>query len=106
LYTDQPGENFNALDLFEIAAKFKVQQIKTSCEEIVIDYIKDFPAIEALKLGNVHGSDIVVDAAFNEIQLMYPDLKFDERLKKNPDRVTKMIETKQNYHKAMKALNS
>jgi len=89
-----------------IAARFKVQHVKTLCEEIVIRNIDDFDALEAFKLGHTHDSKKMVDIAFNEIKLMYPDIRLEEKLKNNLDRVIKIVEAKQLFDNTVEELNS
>ncbi|CRK99781.1 CLUMA_CG013089, isoform A, partial [Clunio marinus] len=78
LYTDEieKEENSNLLQLFSLAAKFKVENLMTILEGIIINGLSNDNAIEIFELACRFNCDGLKTSAFKVIQSM-----FDEPLK-------------------------
>jgi len=103
LYTGEIKRECNALEMLKIAAVYKVSEIKSHFERIVSKDIKNYDAMEVINVGNFHGSQVLVDAAFEELKRIHPDLKLSDnlKLKNNPGVLQKIIDTKIAYNESI-----
>lgn len=72
-YTNEFESTGNALELFSLASNFNVIELKTVYEKMVISSLNEGNALTALKLGNLHESLPIVEAAFYKIKKIIPD---------------------------------
>lgn len=100
MYTLEVESDDNALELFELAAKFDVPELKSMYEQIVIKNMNSDTAIKALKLGNCHKSDVMVDAAFDNIKTEYPKSITSRGLKRKPEAIEDILNLKETIKKA------
>lgn len=95
LYTrESPGEE-NAMEVFALAAKYDVANLKSTCEKIVVDNIDETNAIAVLTLGNLYESEDMMSEAFDEIKFHHCDLKLGNNLKRKPENIKELIRAKQ-----------
>jgi BTB/POZ domain len=94
LYSGDIFRDENALEVFKLAMSFDVPKVQHFCEAIMIRDMNPQIAIEAFKIAAHYGLDDLFDAAFDEIKQMFPDIKFHDALKKQPQTVLLMIEKK------------
>lgn len=92
LYTLEVKEEEYALKLFRLASKLDVTQLKPVLEAIIIKKINGRNAMEALRIGNRHKSNRIIDAAFARIQASAPRTITSDSLKRKPDLVKKALE--------------
>lgn len=93
-YTGEIGNEANALEVFDLAAKFNVQKLKATCERKVLKKVNESNALEVFTLGHLHGSNVMKRKAFAEIKKMFPEFKLDADLINQPDKLKKLIEAK------------
>lgn len=96
LYSGELRDEKNAMELFAIASKYDVGQLKTIAENIVLNNIDCLNAIEVFGLGHLHESEKLQTAAFNEIKKMFPELKLNDYLIKTPEKLEKLVEARRN----------
>jgi hypothetical protein len=58
----------NAIELFELAAKYDVDDLKALTEKMMLNNLRKSNAFEILTLGNLYSSDDLKHAAFNKIE--------------------------------------
>jgi hypothetical protein len=92
MYTGEVNGSI-AMDLFTIADKYDVDNLKSRCEKIILYNINDSNALEIIHFGHHHSLDELERAAFNRIKKMFPEIKFsDELIKKKPEDLKEIIE--------------
>lgn len=94
LYSGEIFRDENALEVFKLAYSFNVPKVQHFCEAIMIRDMSPTIAIEAFRIAAQYGLDELFDAAFDEIKKMFPDIKFHDALKKQPQTVLLMIQKK------------
>lgn len=87
----------NAVEVFVLAAKYNVADLKSIAEEAILFNIEEEICLEVLELANLHGSEVLMNQAFDYIQLAFPDIKFDKTLMHRPEAIKKRIKAKQEY---------
>jgi BTB/POZ domain/Leucine rich repeat len=106
LYTGEINEDRNrdALDLYSLAATFGVAELKSACEVIVLRDINEEDAFKALTVGNLHNSQEIIDEAFHKIKEKYPETEFRDELKRDPERIRKIIEAVEEFRKSIEGI--
>jgi BTB/POZ domain len=100
IYTLEVEEEENAMKLFELATKFDVPELKSIYEEVIIQNMSPANACDALKLGNMHKSDAIINAAFAKIKSQNPESIKSENLKRKPEDVEKILNLQEIIKKA------
>ncbi|CRK99763.1 CLUMA_CG013012, isoform A [Clunio marinus] len=107
LYTgDIEIEGSNLLELFTLAAKFKVENLMTIVEEMNTDDLNDDNAIEIFELACRFDCDGMKTSAFGVIQLMFDEPLKDE-LMNQPEVVKNLVKANSmigNYEKCIESL--
>jgi BTB/POZ domain/Leucine rich repeat len=81
------------MDLYSLACKFQAGFQMEVYEEYVIDSLDEENAVKALKIGNLYGSESVIDAAFAKIKSVYGKSIKSNDLKHKPDVVEEIIKS-------------
>jgi len=93
IYTKAAPENAtNAMELYELAAKYEVPCLFSIAEDLILDSINNENAYEVLVLGNLHNNDDLKDAAFDEVKSLFTDVELPESLKNRPDDLKLLID--------------
>lgn len=100
LYLGQIYLDSNALDLYNLACTFNVEDLKHAYEELAITQVNKHNAVHALKIANLYKSEKLGEVAWKTINLMLPDT-LDDRLKLNPGRIEKILEAFMTYKKLL-----
>lgn len=104
MYTGElPGE-LNAIELYALAVKYELPELKSICEQMVIERLDESNALEVFDLGNRHGSQQLKALAFNEIKSMFPEATLNNDLVNHPDKLKELVEAKCKYYSIL--LNS
>jgi Leucine-rich repeat (LRR) protein len=82
LYTGKIQDKSNAMQLFELADKYDVQQLKAIAEQTILRNVNDQNSMEVLSFGNLHNSEKLKRKAFSTIGKMFPEIL---NLKDNPE---------------------
>lgn len=97
LYTGEIRDKANAMNLYAIAAKYDVQQLKTVCSEIILRNLDTTNAFEIYGLGHLHNENDMKMMALSEIKSMFPDIELDDELINQPKNLKELIEIKRQY---------
>lgn len=92
LYTARIPDECNAMELFAIASKYDVSQLKKICQEYVLKNLNESNALDVLNLGNLYCSEEMIQNAFNAIVKKYPDISFPDHSKNSPNIVKEALE--------------
>jgi len=93
IYTKTAPESAaNAMELYELAAKYEVKSLLTIAEDVILKNINNENAYEVLVLGNLHNNEYLKDDAFKELKNLFTDVKLSENLKDRPDDVKLLID--------------
>jgi Leucine-rich repeat (LRR) protein len=91
LYTGKVTNFINALEVISLACTFDAQELKQVYEDLSSQWVNDGNALEALKVGNVQGSQKIIDVAFGKLKEKFPNEIKSDVLKKNPEIVEKIL---------------
>jgi BTB/POZ domain len=94
LYNGEVPREENAMELFAIAARYKVSQLKEICEMAVLRNINDSNAIEVFVLGHSFSSEELKKASFEAIKKMFPELKLQDSLMDTPEKLNALYEAR------------
>ncbi|CRL01862.1 CLUMA_CG015451, isoform A [Clunio marinus] len=103
LYTDEIEEKVevsNLLELFSLAAKYKVENLMRIVEGMIIDDLYVDNAIEIFELACRYDCDKMKTSAFEFIQSIFVEPLKDE-LMNQPEVVKELIEAKRNFDSMM-----
>jgi BTB/POZ domain len=94
LYTGEISSEVHSFELFALASKLKVHELKSLTEEMILNDLDDTNAYKVFTLGHRYESETIKNAAFEEIRKMFPDKKLADDLVENLDKVKELIEMK------------
>jgi Leucine-rich repeat (LRR) protein len=100
LYSLEVESEGNAMELFELAAKFNIPELKSIYEKVAIKNISSSNALEVLKFGNTYKSDAMIEAAFDKIKSQNPGSIKSNALKRKPDDVEMIVNLQNSIKKA------
>lgn len=98
LYTGVVKDYINGTELFTLACKYDVPDLKEICENIILENVDDSNAMEILNLGHLYCSKNLKRAAFTEIEALV-GLDIEESFIDNPQKLQELVD-------AVKKLNS
>jgi BTB/POZ domain len=96
-YTGEIQDARNAMEIFELAAKYDILKLKLIAEIIVFRQVEENNAMQILELANLYKSENLKNKAFTEIKKMFPKTALQPELKDKPDDVKELIEAKRNF---------
>jgi hypothetical protein len=96
IYTGELSEKFNTKEVFALAAKFKIEALKSYCEEIILQELDPSNAFKVFNLGQRYSSDEMKRQAFEEIKKMFPLIDLHENLINMPEEMKKVEDMIQN----------
>lgn len=73
-YSSRVRNRAYAMELLVLATEFKVHDLKSACEEIVMETLNPDTAWEIFNFAIAHKSDVLGKAAFGKITKKYPDI--------------------------------
>lgn len=98
LYTGAVKDYINGTELFTLACKYDVPDLKEICENIILENIDSTNAMEIFNLGLLHCCEKLKRAAFTEIEA-FVGFDIDEGLIDNPQKLQELVD-------ALKKMNS
>ena len=104
LYSESIRHKENAFHLFQLAVIFGVPDLKSDCEEILMENISEDNALEIYNLAQTHKVHDIAKAAFKEIQKKVPELS--DSSFNNPELVRNITETKEKLDEFLKRQRS
>lgn len=103
IYTGEIAEESDdALELFAIANKYDVADLKAISMELVLENITDANAYKSLTFGNLYSSEEIKRAAFSKIKTMFPAVKLNDSLMNKPEELKILFDAKHNYESMLK----
>jgi hypothetical protein len=101
IYTGETSDEFNVYEVFALAAKFKIEKLKSGCEKMILHKIAQSEAFKVFNLGNRYSSIDLKRGAFEVIKKMFPSIKLPESWIDQPKEINKLEETYRNLaHRA------
>ena len=95
LYTGKlPENNESSMEIFELASKMKVLELKNAMEKIVLTQLDEENAWKVFLLAHKYKSSQLKRAAFNEIKKKFPDRKLPDEMTEDFSSVQQIIELK------------
>lgn len=91
LYTGVVKDYINGTELFTLACKYDVADLKDICENIILENVDDTNAMEILNLGHLHCCEKLKQAAFTEIEALV-GFDIDESLIDNPQKLQELVD--------------
>lgn len=68
LYTGEVKNRENALKLFSLACIFKVEELRSIYEKIIIQNVNKMNAAEVMEIGKIYNSNEIIEASWAEIE--------------------------------------
>lgn len=100
LYTGVVKDYINGTELFTLACKYDVPDLKEICENIILENLDGTNAMEVFNLGHLHCCGKLKQAAFTEIEcLLGFDLK--ESLLDDPQKLQELLDALKNMNSLM-----
>ena len=103
MYTGQIPDPKNAAEIFAIAIKFEISDLKTIAEALAVKNVNEDNAMEIFKLGHRHNSEKMKKTAFEVIKELLDAPELDDDLINEPEKVEKLAEAKRNYEEIKKS---
>jgi BTB/POZ domain/Leucine rich repeat len=101
-YTGEIQNARNAMEIFELAAKYDIPKLQSIAEKMVLRQVDEQNAVHILELANLYKSENLKDKAFTEIKKMFPKTALQPELKDKPDYVKQLVEAKRDFEKKIK----
>jgi BTB/POZ domain len=105
LYTGEVENEKNALEIFALACKYQVEDVKKVYEKIVIKYFDQQDPVEVFKVGNRHKSSEMVKISFAKLKEMFPNEIQSDDLEFEPERVIEIVNTVYRFGAEIQQLN-
>lgn len=64
----------NKMEMFELASEFDVQELKSTCEKMILENSGEFRAIDLFNLGHTYASEALKKSAFAQIKTIFPEI--------------------------------
>lgn len=96
IYTGQLDDATNAMDVYELASKYDIPDLKSRTETLILFNIDESNAIEVFAFAHLHNSDDIKQVAFRRLQLTFPGANLDERLMEQPEELKDIVEALKN----------
>jgi hypothetical protein len=89
------------MELFAIASKCDVNELKTIAEEKILRNIEPTNALEVFNLAHLYDSQTLKNEVFNEIKEMFPEVPLNKSLMEQPESLKKLIELKRSMEEVL-----
>lgn len=100
-YSDDVGDEINAMEVFELSTVFEVATLKATCTERILATLSKANALEVFNLSHLHNSDQLRREAFKFIQQIIPEVPGS--MIHNPDSVNKLLAAKSEFEAILEA---
>jgi BTB/POZ domain/Leucine rich repeat len=104
LYTSEILSELNAMELFALASKYDVPDLRALSEKFILNALDESNALEILTLGNLYHSEEMIENSFDAIKLN-PELHLIANLRTRPDSVIEIVEAKRKRDEKIAAAN-
>lgn len=94
VYTGKIPDVSDVWDVFTIAVKYNVENLKTVCETIILDNVDESNALEICCLAYLYDLEDIKLLAISELSSMFPELLLSHHFIENPSYVKRVIEAK------------
>lgn len=104
IYTRKTPEEANMIDVFTLASKWRISDLKSFSEEKLMRKLDQSNALKVFELAHRFGSERLKNSAFEEIKIMLGEPDLPESLMNSDDKLRKLVESKRNYESMLKSL--
>lgn len=105
LYTGSVPDDINVMELFALASKYNISNLKTLSEEAILKNLRKKNALEVFYLGHLYSSDEMKRAAFQTIKRMFPGEPLSENLASKPEALKEYVDAAKSFEKLRKNIN-
>lgn len=102
LYTGRIPDITNVMDLYVMADKYAVENLKAISRENIMNNIIEENANEVFRFGHKHSDVDIKKRSFAVIKKMFPGKSMGDELMDNPEHLRKMIEAKRSHESTIK----
>jgi BTB/POZ domain/Leucine rich repeat len=106
MYTGKLKDEKHAMDLFAIAVKYEVKNLKRVTENLILHNLDESNALEVFGLGHLHNSDVLKRRGFAVIQSMFPGKDLPDSLMEKPEELRELIEEARKFQEAQAKLQT
>lgn len=105
LYTRKiPAINDHILEVYGAAVKYQIEMLTTICEELIWDNVNEENALKILKLGNLHGNELMKILAMKQIQKAFSE-QLPDILENQPEKVEQLMQAEKSRVKKIQQAN-
>lgn len=98
-----PTSDEHLMDLFAMASKYQIQELKVFCERKILLNINDENAVDVLSMANLYENEILKTESFGRITKMFSGLKIGKDLMKKPKKIAAIIEARKKLEKLVES---
>jgi BTB/POZ domain len=106
MYTGEVKDEKLVMDLFAIASKYNVKNLKHITEIQIFRHLNKSNALEVFVMGHLHKSDFLKRRGFAVIQKMFPEEDLQDSMIEKPDEVREIIEVVRKIQEAQTELET
>jgi Leucine-rich repeat (LRR) protein len=106
MYTGEVQDEKHAMDLFAIAAKYEVKNLKRVTEHQILRNLDASNALEVFGLGHLHNSNVLKRYGFAVIQSMFPEEDLPDSLMEKPEELREIVEVVRKIEEAQAELQT
>lgn len=103
LYTGEVSFRMNSLEVFALATKLEVSEMKLIAQDIIIDDLDELNAYKIFAFAHKYEAEDLKRFAFNEIKKMFPGTILSSEMKL--DEVRELIEGKKKFENMLQKFN-
>ena len=91
LYTRIINNEDYATEMYDLASKYDVPELRAACEEIIVSDLDESNGFETYNFGHIHGCERIKRCGFMKVQ-DFIEHRLDDRFYEMPDRVKEIID--------------
>lgn len=94
LYTNKIQDETCAIQVFEMATKFDVPDLRIEFEKIMMNSLDESNAVQIYALGHIFDAELMKESALKHIKKSLPGVEITEELKSNIEGLKELVEAK------------
>lgn len=94
LHTREPPGEINAMEVFALASKYNVDQLKTISLNMILKNINELNAIYIMDLGKEYTCEYMMRHAFECIRKAQPEINFPDHFVYEPEKIKQVMQAR------------
>lgn len=97
LHTNELHDESNAMEVFEMATKFDIPDLKNRSQEIMVKGLDDSNAVDIFALGHVFAAETMKESALKQIKKTLPTVELTDKLKNNIEGLKELMDARRKF---------